>query len=253
MTLPVPWNLIETTLRENQDFDQASQKLSDFFKGKEEKNGPDELLEILFHSDPPQKIIERLLFSLFDIGVPDRQIGTRALQVRRLKRLWLRARSGFQLTEIEMRLTDQTRWMFDQDPNSVNTGLAEAHVVFQRLINKEPLSDSEKQGITNLIKSEAEALRDRVNWLSENADPYNMATMARILPRLRIYDEAVHEGLDLAKRQENNEPMGLRVLSFEAHMKGSTFEKWLKKICTAESLARLAELIEIQRQKKIPT
>ncbi len=236
-----------------QDFDLGAQKLSDFFKGKEEKHAPDELLDIFFKSSPPQKMVERLLFFFFDIGVPDRQIGTRALQVRRLKRLWMRAKAGSPLTDTEMDLADRTEWMFDRDRALMEAGLAEVRSAFKRLINAEPITGPERTSLVVLIGSEAEALRDRVNWLSENTDPYNLKTMARILPRLRIYDEAVHEGIDLAKRQENNEPVGLKILSFEAHMKESAFDKWLKKISKSASLSRLAGLIRIQREKKIPT
>src|SRR5690606_32691218 len=60
MPLIAPWNHIENTLGNLQDFDEGAQKLSDFFKGKEEKHGPDELLELFFQSDPPQKTLERV-------------------------------------------------------------------------------------------------------------------------------------------------------------------------------------------------
>lgn len=253
MGLPVPWNQFELTLQSLQDFDLGAQKLADFFKGKEEKYSPDELLDIFFNAKPPQKMVERMLFFFFDIGVPDRQIGSRALQVQRLKRLWARAKASIPLTDKEMELTDKTEWLFDQDDEQIELGLAEVRASFFKLMQSESISEDERKKLTVLISSEAEALRDRVNWLSENTDPYNIKTMARILPRLRIYDEAVHEGLDLAKRQENREPVGLKILSFEAHMKDSAFEKWLKKISKSETHQRLAGLINLQREKKIPT
>lgn len=253
MPLITPWNHIENTLDTLQDFDLGAQKLSDFFKGKEEKHGPDELLDLFFQGNPPQKTLERLLFFLFDIGVPDRQIGSRALQARRLRRLWMRIRVGCALTESEEDLADKTRWLFGSDPEAADAGLASARTLFRQVMDGEQLPDDQRLGLAALIRSEAEALRDRVNWLSENTDPYNMQTMARILPRLRIYDEAVHEGLDLAARQEKGEPVGLRILSFEAHMKEGAFKKWLGKIGKSDSLSRLARLIEIQREKKIPT
>jgi hypothetical protein len=254
MGLPVPWNHFEAALLSLQDFDLGAQKLADFFKGKEERHGPDELLELFFKSNPPQKILERLLFFFLDIGVPDRQIGTRALQVRRLKRLWMRANARIPLTETEMDLTKRTEWMFDREASKVERDLAECRQVFARLIGGEAITDQERKSLVGLIGCEAHALRARVNWLSENTDPYNIKTMARILPRLRIYDEAVQEGVDLAQRQENKEPVGLKILSFEAYMKDSAFEKWLKKISKgSEALKSLVRLIEMQREKKIPT
>jgi hypothetical protein len=253
MPLVTPWNHIEDTLENLQDFDLGAQRLSDFFKGKEEKHPPDELMAMFFDGNPPQKIMERLLFFLFDIGVPDRQTGSRALQMRRVRRLWKRIGAGCALTDGEHELADKTEWLFDKDPDAIEAGIAAARTLFQRVLDGGTLNDEDRKTVVNLIRSEAEGLKDRVNWLSENTDPYNMATMARILPRLRIYDEAVHEGLDLARRQENGEPVGLKILSFEAHMKEGLFKKWLSKTAKRESLARLAALVETQRVKKIPT
>ncbi len=253
MALSPPWNHIEDVLTSLQDFDLGAQRVSDFFKGKEESHAPDELLEIFFTGNPPHKIVERLLFFLFDIGVPDRQIGTRALQLRRLQRLWMRERRGCELTESELDLADATKAIFARETEAVEASVRTARDAFMKLMRAEPIEDTDRNLLVTLIRSEAQALRDRVAWLSENTDPYNMKTMARILPRLRIYDEAVHEGLDLARRQEAREPVGLRILSFEAHMKESGFLKWLGKIKKAPGLLRLAGLIERQREKKIPT
>lgn len=251
--LTVPWNHIEHALASLQDFDLGAQRLSDFFKGKEEKHAPDELMKLFFQGDPPQKILERLLFFLFDVGVPDRQIGSRALQSRRLRRLWMRLRANCNLTDSERDLADRTGWLFGMGDAETEAQLTAVRGLFKRALEGESLPDSELAALVSAIRSEAEALRDRVNWLSENTDPYNMKTMARILPRLRIYDEAVHEGMDLARRQENREPVGLKILSFEAHMKEGGFQKWLGKISRSADLAGLAGLIEIQRVKKIPT
>ncbi len=253
MPLVTPWNHIEETLETLQDFDLGAQRLSDFFKGKEEKHPPDELMGLFMESNPPQKILERVLFFLFDIGVPDRQTGSRALQMRRIRRLWKRVGAGCSLTDSEHELADRTEWLFDKSPDEGDAGIQTAREFFQRVLDGETLPEDERKIVVNLIRSEAEGLKDRVNWLSENTDPYNMQTMARILPRLRIYDEAVHEGLDLAKRQENGEPVGLKILSFEAHMKEGLFKKWLSKMGKRESLTRLAALVETQRTQKIPT
>ncbi len=253
MSLPAPWNHIEPYLQSIQDFDLGAQRLADFFQGKEEKYPPDELLKIFLTANPPQKLFERLLFCLFNIGVPDRQIGTRALQVSRLKRLWLRFHQNVALSEMEMDLINRTAGLFEIDAPNRDKNLAALRKSFQRLINAEPVTESDQKSLAILIGAEAEALRIRVNWLSENTDPYNMATMARILPRLRIYDEAVHEGLDLAKRQEQSLPVGLKILSFEAHLHASGFKKWLNKIASAPSLEKLGSLVQIQREKKIPT
>ncbi|MBW8888277.1 MAG: hypothetical protein JF616_11030 [Fibrobacteres bacterium] len=253
MPLNPPWNLMQETLERLQDFNLGAQRLSDFYKSKEEKHGPDELTDLFFQGNPPQKLLERLLFFLFDIGVPDRQTGSRALELRRLRRLWKRIGAELPMTDTEHALADKTEWLFGRGPEELDAGLKDARAAFQSVLDGRPIAAEQRATLAGLIRAEAEALQDRVIWLSENTDPYNLKTMARILPRLRIYDEAVHEGLDLARRQEAGEPVGLKVVSFEAYMKEGIFNKWRSKVAKRESLARLAQLMETQRIKKIPT
>jgi hypothetical protein len=252
-SLQTPWNLMQESLETLQDFNMGAQRLADFYKGKEEKFGPDELTELFFQGRPPQKTEERFLFFLFDIGVPDRQTGRRALELRRLRRLWKRIGAGLAMTDAEHALADKTEWLFGRPPEGIEEGVREARGTFQRVLAGEPVPDAERLTVASLIRAEAEALQDRVTWLSENADPYNLKTMARILPRLRIYDEAVHEGLDLARRQEAGEPVGQKVLSFEAYMKADLFRKWLAKVEKRDGLAAFGALLKLQREKKIPT
>lgn len=253
MPFAPPWNLMQGTLDSIQDFNLGAQRLADFYKGMEEKHGPDELTELFFQGNPSQKALERFLFCLFDIGVPDRQTGSRALELRRLRRLWKRAQAGIPLTESEHALADRTEWLFGRDAESIEDGVRAMRAVFRRVLDGETISESERAGLAGLIRAEAEALKDRVTWLSENTDPYNLKTMARILPRLRIYDEAVHEGLDLARRQEAGDPVGQKEVSFEAYLKEGLFRKWLSKVAKRDSLGRLARLMEAQKRKKIPT
>ena len=252
MALPSPWNQFEASLENLQDFGLGAQRLADFFKGKEEKHAPDELLEMLLGSKPTFKWMERFLFSLFDIGVSDKQIGTRALELHRLRRMWLRVGAGSELSEEEVRLAELVGPFFAMEAGARERAVLTAREVFGRLLQGAEISSEEREGLATLVRAEAEALRDRVNWLSENTDPYNMKTMARVLPRLRMYDEAVAEGLELAGKLEKSQPIGSKVLSFEMYMKGA-FDKWCKKIAMPAPLRQLAALVEQQRGNKIPT
>lgn len=252
MALPVPWNQLEESLRNLQDFGVGAQMLSDFFKGKEDRHKADELLDLLFSCKPGFKWLERFLFSLFDIGVSDKQIGTRALEIRRLRRLWSRYSVGVTMSMEEARIIEVITPLFSRSSSDLEGAVDSARRIFARLLAGEVLEADEREGLTLLVRSEAEALRDRVNWLSENADPYNMKTMARVLPRLRIYDEAVAEGMDLVAKLGKGDPVGVRVLSFEMHMKGA-FDKWCGHVGKPESLKALSILVAEQREKKIPT
>jgi len=54
--------------------------------------------------------------------------------------------------------------------------------------------------IASVLPLEAACLRERTRWLADNADPYSMKVMARLLPRLRIYDELA-DRLDTLDRE----------------------------------------------------
>lgn len=54
--------------------------------------------------------------------------------------------------------------------------------------------------VVSVLPLEAACLRERTRWLADNADPYSMRTMARLLPRLRIYDELA-DRLDTLERE----------------------------------------------------
>ena len=252
MALPPPWNRIESSLQDLQEYALGAERIADFFKGMEEKYGPDELLVSLLGSNPPGKWLERFLFALLAIGVSDRQIGTRALELRRLRRLWMRASHGGALSAGESKVAETIAPLFGMDPKEREERLASASKILQTVLDGGEVEASGRQALSGLIRSEAEALRDRVDWLSENVDPYDMKIMARILPRLRIYDEAVAEGMELAAKLERGDPVGVKVLSFEMHMKGA-FEKWRKKIEACEPLQGISRLLAAQREKKIPT
>jgi hypothetical protein len=197
--------------------------------------------------------VERFAFCLLDAGASDRQTGLRALEGKRLNRLLRRAGVGAALGEKEAAIVEEiAAWMqaWRVDPEGF---AARGRDIFERLLRGEPVEQTESQALCLLLRREAESLRERVNWLSENADPYNMKTMARILPRLRIYDEGVHEALRLADKIESGGPVGETRLSLEAHLKEAGFAKWLKHLKEADALRHWVLALEMQREKRVPT
>lgn len=254
MALPHPWHLLEAEIGSSQNYGQGSRRLADFFKGLEESFSAQDLLHSLWAADPEPKWMERFLFSLLDISPSNRQVGDRALAGRRMRRLLMRAGVSQLFTEAERMLAERLQLMFQ--PAGV-AGLEHALVrgrgLFKRALFGENLNEEGRTFLTLLIRTEAECLKERVDWLSENVDPYNMKTMARVLPRLRIYDEAVHEGLDLAKKFESGEPIGQPTMTFEYEMKGPVYQKWIKEIRKSPRLVKLVELLDLQQQKRIST
>ena len=59
------------------------------------------------------------------------------------------------------------------------------------------------RAVASVLPLEAACLRERTRWLADNADPYSMKVMARLLPRLRIYDELA-DRLDLPLLRESH-------------------------------------------------
>ena len=80
-----------------------------------------------------------------------------------------------------------------------------------------------------LIRCESNALKARLEWLSDHVDSYNMKAIGRLLPYLTIGEELAKSIDDLGTTVEKNEPLGLPVSSFEIAMKEDGFKKWHKK------------------------
>ncbi len=254
MALPLPWSLLEDEIGRTQNYADGSRRLADFFKGLEESHNAMDLMHALWASHASEKWWERFLFSLLNISPSDRQVGDRALAGRRMRRLLCRSEVRGTLTEPERILSERLCLMFQPVGNvGLQAALKRARLMFRRAIESHSLTQEERQYLALLIRTEAECLKERVNWLSENADPYNMKVMSRVLPRLRIYDEAVHEGLDLAKKIEAGDEVGLPMLSFEWEMKGPVFEKWRTGIGHSPRLVKIAELVDMQREKRVAT
>jgi len=254
MALPAPWHLLEEEILRLQDYSRGASRLADFFKGLEESHSAQDLLHLLGAAKIEPKWWERFLFSLLDIAPADRQIGERALAGRRMGRLLQRVSVSADFTQAEQMLGERLTLMFQPTGAAgLKQALARGKALFHGAIAGKHLNEEERTFLTLLIRTEAECLKERVDWLSENADPYNMKAMARVLPRLRIYDEAVHQGLGLAKKFEDNQIIGEPMLSFEFEMQPAVFAKWRKEIGKSPRLTKLVEIIDLQREKRIST
>jgi hypothetical protein len=254
MALPAPWNLLEEEIGRTQAFNNGARRLSDFFKGLEESHSAQDLLHALWGAGAEPKWWERFLLCLLDISPSNKQVGERALAGRRMRRLLHRGEVSQNFTEAERMLAERLQLMFQ--PTGVaglRNALARAREIFGLALQGQTLTEEQRAFLTLLVRTEAECLKERVDWLSENCDPYNMKTMARVLPRLRIYDEAVHEGLALAKLFESGEAIGQPMLSFEYEMKPPVYVKWRKEIGKSPRLVKLVELMDLQQQKRIAT
>ncbi len=230
----------------------GAEKLAQFFVGTEERLPADDLLALLGETEPSRNWLERLCLSLLHIEPAHAHIGRRALRVQRLQRILMRIESNCAHSPHELQLAKTLRdglalWSLSDFKEAVKRARKE----FEGLLAGQPIAEPEVDAIILLIECEALALRERVDWLSENVDPYDMKVMARVLPRLRIYDELVQGGLELAKRLKYREPVGQPTLTLADRMKPAAFEKWWGKVQKRAELAQLTRILSLQLEKKI--
>ncbi len=252
MKLPPPWNLLENDIEKIQDYDAGAEKLAQFFVGTEERHPPDDLLVALGEAEPSRDWLERFCLSLLHIEPAHAHVGRRALQAKRLHRTFQRIEVGSAITPHELKMAKTIRdGLALGSLVDFQEAVGRARVAFEGLLKGTPLTDPERDAMLLLIECEAKALRERVDWLSENVDPYDMKVMTRVLPRLRIYDELVQGGIELAKRFKNREPVGIPVMTLSERMKASSFDKWWKSVRKRPELAQLTRILSLQLEKKI--
>lgn len=262
--LPSALRPLEPHIGPHADFAESARKAAEFFRNCEEALSPSDLLLLALEETPP-KWAERFLFCLLDIGISDRQTATRAAQLLRLERLLARAETGGRISDPERKILEDWAGRGLPGRGGLPALRQAAAGVLHRLFagaeggrgesgNSDALALDARTAsdFAFLLEAEARALKERIEFISENVDPYNMKTLARILPRLRVYDENVQEALELSRRLAKGEPVGKRLLTFEMEMREDGFKKWLGKIGKDERLSGLAEALALQRVKKLP-
>jgi hypothetical protein len=121
----------------------------------------------------------------------------------------------------------------------------------QRLQNGLPLSERENVQLSLLIRGEAAALKMQSDYVSSNADAYNMAKMVRLLPLISSADELSQQLVQTADKLTLGEAIGEPVLSFEYAMKSDQYLKWLKKMSKDQTLMPFLQMMNNQRTKLI--
>ncbi|MEN9352973.1 MAG: hypothetical protein RL318_298 [Fibrobacterota bacterium] len=92
---------------------------------------------------------------------------------------------------------------------------------------------------------EAVALRERSRALADAADPYSMRTMARLLPRLRLYDELA-DRLDLLSREAST--LAVPDLGLLKFLGDKEYDKFCRTFHELPGGAFLGKALELQRR-----
>jgi len=242
-------------LRPDEEFETGAKYLSGFFRRTEEHWDAGEVLEGLFASGADPKLIEYALFCFFYVGRSDHDTAAGVMAMRRLSVLLLRAlRAPYSLSGRETTIVGKMR---------AEAGLQSMPHFYQMcdgaraqiaaLFAGRPIHPQYRSLTALLIECEAAALTERLNYVSDRIDPYDLKAMARVLPLVTIYEERARSYKLLAEAVKNSGEIGRRVLSFEYFMKEDDFGKWLKRIEKREGLRRFFDALVSQRQKKVPT
>jgi hypothetical protein len=248
-------NTLLRMLRPEEDFETGAKYLSSFFRRTEEHWDAGDVLEGLFASDTSPRLIEYALFCFFHIGRADIDTAASVMKMRRLTVLLLRAlRAPYLLSEREHAIVERMR---------AEAGLRDMAHFYQlcggavRMIDalfaRQPVHPQYCQLLALLIECEADALAQRLNWVSDKIDPYDLKMMSKILPLVTIYEERARSYKLLAAAIKKGEEVGRAILSFEYFMKTDDFAKWMKRIDKKEGLRQFHDALTNQQRKKIPT
>jgi hypothetical protein len=237
-------------------FSIGAKKIASFFRSTEEHHPPDNVLSALLDVNlSSTKMVEYILFSILDTGVSDFDLMCSLLRFPRLYRLFGKEElSASLLSTTEQCLIKKIR---DETPVNDTPTLNVARNITSRwveqFINGDEPGQLRRKQLATLYECEAEALRARSDWLSENIDTYNMKKMIRLLPLISLCDEYAKSIIDLSELIEKGTTPGAPVLSIEQAMKTDAFEKWLKQISRQPELAFFHTVMTNQRTKLIPT
>ncbi len=243
-------------LSTTEDFSAGAKKTASFFRATEEHCSPGSLLSALLDVNfSSVKMVEYVLFSLLDTGVSDFDLMCSLLRFPRLHRLFGKESLSLSLlstTEqcLIKKLRDSTPV---KDLQTLNIAQKITSGWVEQFINGEEVGKLRRKQLAALYECEAEALRSRSDWLSENVDTYNMKKMMRLLPLISLCDEYAKSINDLSVLIEKGTTPGAPVLSMEQAMKTDAFEKWLYQISKQPKLAFLHTVLVNQRTKLIPT
>jgi hypothetical protein len=242
-------------LSTSEEFSEGAKKIASFFHALEERHTPASLLmpllDLKFSSS---KMVEYLLFCILDTSVSDFDLMKSLQHLRRLERLL--GKHAYHLQQLSTTEQCLLKKLQEKSPvKDIYTLQIAKNVMdgwMQQFINRVDPGKLRRKQMSTLYVCEAEALRARSDWLSENVDTYDMKKMIRMLPLISTCDEYAKAIIDLADLIEKGRMPGSPVLSLEMSMKTDSFEKWFKHIAKQPELAFLHSVITTQRKKLIP-
>lgn len=246
---------LQKSLKIQDGFEKGVEKLASFFKRSEERWDPGDIVETVLSQRSDPKMLEYTVFSFLHIGRSDLDTAHDVLRFKRLTILLLRAiRFPSTLSEKEKKIVSSLQKELGLRNIAQFYELCRnAAVQINALFAKQQLNEVHRHQLSLLLESEADALAERLSHVSDRIDPYDLRSMAKVLPLVTIYEERAKTYRSLASSIRSGEEIGRNILLFEYQMKEDGFEKWLKRIAKKKSLEMFLNTIMIQREKQVPT
>jgi hypothetical protein len=243
------------TMLPSESFSDGAEKIAKLFIRSEETVEPGELLEQLLAKAPSPIALEYLIFSFLDTRESDYDIiqyGTRFKRLRKIFRKIL-SNSTEVSSEAYHAYNTITTVCKISTPEEISIASQVAGVWLQKLKSGNRLSEREYIQLSLLIRGEATALKMQSDFISSNADAYNMKKMIRLLPLVSSTDELSQRLIETAEKLAQNKPIGEPVLSLEYVLKPDQFQKWLKKLPKDnQTISSFLAVLLQQRTKMIP-
>lgn len=252
--LPMPWNNLQHALEVGMEYSDGAKKIAKFLHSFEEAIPLDELFEILLKADPPREWYEFLIVCMIDTGFSDVEVARNVLRLHCLRRLYMKMGGGAPMEQEEKDIFQEVTSITKIHNVTAFLGLTYfAHKLVESLIEKKPIHSFHHQLLIKLIRLEAQALKVRINRLSDSVDAYSMKEMGRMLPVIKRFDENLNEAQHLANSIEKNSTLGQASMTFAHALKAGSFEKWVGKMGTGQEVSLLKDILLLQSRKLAPT
>ena len=252
--LPMPWNNLEHSLEIGMDYSDGAKKIAKFLIGVEEAIPLDELFSRLLAANPPREWYEFLIVCMLDTGFNDVEVAKNVLRLRCIRRLYMKIDGGVQVEEKEKEIFNKVHSITKVKNVSVFLGLTYfARTLVESLVDNVPVHEQHRQLLIDLIRLEAQALKIRINRLSDSIDAYDMKAMGRMLPIVKRFDENLCEAEHMADTIEKGNKLGQASMTFANALKVGSFDKWINKMGTGEEVSLLKDALLLQHSKLAPT
>lgn len=253
MALPESTALLLSKLSISEPFSSGVEKIALFLRNTEEQWDPAGIIQPIFTAEVETKLQEYVLLCFFDISKSDSSTLHNAIVYKYIRQLLNRRNNIlYPCSEKENRILDELKNEIQIDTQAtLQIASRVCSSWAAALLESVDLDKRSRFQFSCLLRNEAAALRERTDYLSDHADTYNMAAIARLLPLVTICDEYAKSIEDLGEIVLKRKNIGTPVLSIQQLMKKDAFDKFLKKISHSSNLSLFANALQLQSHKLI--